>query len=90
MIALGRRGETPGADIVGISAQGAHPFGSKVGVPANKLGQDPIFDAEHVVEHENLTVAARTGADADRGHIDGGLRVMIHYSDFIIEGIIIL
>ena len=62
-----RRPGTAGAHIVGECAQRGDAVGLQRGVPAHELRDDAVFEAEHVVEHEHLAIAMRSGADADRG-----------------------
>src|SRR2546422_493414 len=44
----------------------APPLGERR-VALHELGREPVVQAEHVVQHEHLTVARRTRPDADCG-----------------------
>ena len=59
VVALGGRRELPGAHVVGEAVERVDADRLEVGVAAHELGGDPVFDAEHVVEHEHLAVGVR-------------------------------
>jgi hypothetical protein len=63
-------GKAPERTSAAKAASASTEAGLEVGVAAHELGRDAVLDAEHVVEHEHLAVAARPGADADGGDVD--------------------
>src|SRR5258707_720253 len=69
-IDLGGAGEATSADVFGVGRGGAADLALQVGVAADELRR-PVEQAEHVVDHQHLTVAAGRGADADGRHADG-------------------
>src|SRR5690606_24815539 len=66
VVALGRGGEGPRAHVGGVRGQRLDRRPAEVRVPAHELRQHAVLDAEDVVEHEHLAVAAGPGADAHR------------------------
>ncbi len=64
-LSLGR--EAAGPDVLDVTLGGLLDRLAKLGVGSRELGPEALEQAEHVVQDQNLTVATRPGADADRG-----------------------
>src|SRR5262245_46619516 len=69
VVDLGRAGKAAGAYIVRVFLDRAADFALQVGVPAHEFRR-PVEQPQHVVDHQNLAVAAGGGADPDGGHGD--------------------
>src|SRR5215211_3793856 len=51
-----------------VGADGSADRLAQFGVALEKFGCEHLVEAEHVVQHQHLPVAARSRADADRGN----------------------
>ena len=64
-LSLGR--EAAGSDVLDVTLGGFLDRLANLGVGSRELGAEALEQAEHVVQDQNLTVATRPSADADRG-----------------------
>ena len=63
-------GKRAGAHVAGIALDRGFDRGAEIAVAADEFRR-PRRQAQHVLQHQHLAVAGRTGADADGGNGDG-------------------
>src|SRR6185295_4503067 len=71
VIRLTRGGEAAGAHVGGVGPEGALDLLAQLGVAAHEARLPDRIHAQQVVHHQDLPVAARSGADTDGGDGDG-------------------
>ena len=62
-------GEVAFLHVLDVVADGIGHNGVEVGISAEELGREATGHAQHVSNHQNLSVASATGSDANHGNL---------------------